>query len=80
MIQTSVFMMFQRRRQDYCENENKVCKTALISTKNKTVHNKTIITAAIVQVEVQQYLLLYSLNAMLLYLISYLCAYDNDNR
>ena len=80
MIQTSVFMMFQRRRQEDCENENKNCKTELISSKNKTVHDKTTITPAIVQLEVQQYLLLYSLNAMLLYLISYLCAYDNYNR
>ena len=80
MIQTSVFMMFQRRRQENCENENKDCKTALISSKNKTVHDKTIITAAIVQLKVQQYLLLYLLKAMLLYLISYLCAYDNYNR
>ena len=77
MIQMSVFMMFRRRRQENCENENKNYKTALISLKNKTVHDKTIITAAIVQLKVQQNLLLYSLNAMLLYLISYLCAYDN---
>ena len=54
MIQTSVLMMFQRRRQEDCENENKDCKTAMISTKNKTVHDKTIITAAIVQLKVQQ--------------------------
>ena len=27
MIQTSVFMMFQRRRQEDCENENKNSKT-----------------------------------------------------
>ena len=46
----------------------------------KTVHEKIIITAAIVQLKVQHYLILYSLNAMLLYLISYLCAYDNYNR
>ena len=70
MIQTSVFMMFRRRRQENCENEKKISKTALISSKNKTVHDKTIITAAIVQLKVQQYLLLYSLKAMLLYLIS----------
>ena len=76
----SVLMMFQRQTQEYCENENKDCKTAMISTKNKTVHDKTIITAAIVQLKVQQYLLLYSLNAILLYLISFLCAYDNYNR
>ena len=73
-------MMFQRQKQEYCENENKDCKTAMISTKNKTVHDKTIITAAIVQLKVQQYLLLYSLNAILLYYILYLCAYDNDLR
>ena len=54
MIQTSVLMMFQRRRQEYCENENKNYKTALILSKNKTVHDKTIITAAIVQLKVQQ--------------------------
>ena len=70
LIQTSVLMMFQRQKQEYCENENKDCKTALISTMNKTVHDKTIITAAIIQLKVQQYLLLYSLNEMLLYLIS----------
>ena len=80
MIQTTVFMMFQRQRQEDCENENKNCKTALILSKNKTVHDKTIITAAIVQLKVQKYLLLYSLNTMLLYLISYLCAYENYNR
>ena len=67
-------MMFQRRKQEYCENENEDCKTAVILTKNKTVNDKTIITAAIVQLKVQQYLLLYSFNAMLLYLILYLCA------
>ena len=72
--------MFRRQRQENCENENKDYKTALILSKNKTVHDKTIITAAIVQLEVQQYFLLYLLNAMLLYLISYLCAYDNYNR
>ena len=80
MIQTSVLMVFQQRRQEYCENENKDCKTALISSKNKTVHDKAIITAVIVQLKVQQYLILYLLNAMLLYLILYLCAYDNYNR
>ena len=80
MIQMSVFMMFRQRRQENGEDENKNYKTALISSKNKIVHDKTIITAAIVQLEVKQYLLLYSLNAMLLYLISYLCAYDNYNR
>ena len=67
-------MMFRRHRQENCENENKNDKTALILSKNKTVHDKTIITAAIVQLEVQQYLLLYLLNAMVLYLILYLCA------
>ena len=71
-------MMFQRQKQEYCENENEDCKTAMISTKNKTVNDKTIITAAILQLIVQQYLPLYSLNAILLYFISYLCAYDND--
>ena len=72
--------MVQRRRQEGCENGNKNCKTALISSKNKTVHDKTIITTAIVQLVVQQYLLLYLLNAMLFYLILYLCAYDNYNQ
>ena len=80
MIQTSVFMMFRRQRLEHFDTEIKNYKTALIMSKNKTVHDKTIITAAIVQLEVQQYLLLYSLNAVLLYLISYLCAYDNYNR
>ena len=80
LIQTSVLMMFQQQKQDYCENENEDCKTAMISTKNKTVHDKTIITAAILQLIVQQYLLLYLLNAILLYFISYLCEYDNDVR
>ena len=60
-------MMFQRQKQEYCENENEDCKTAMISTNNKTVNDKTIITAAIVQLKVQQYLPLYSLNAILLY-------------
>ena len=73
-------MMFQRQKQEYCENKNEDCKTAMISTKNKTVNYKTIITAAIVQLKVQQYLLLYSLNAILLYFILYLCAYDTDLR
>ena len=73
-------MMFQRKKQEYCENENKDCKAAMISTKDKTVNDKTIITAAIVHLKVQQYLLLYSLNTILLYLISYLCAYDNELR
>ena len=40
MIQTNVFMMFRRQRQENCENENKNYKTALISSKNKTVHDK----------------------------------------
>ena len=78
LIQTSVLMMFQQQKQDNCENENEYCKTAMISTKNKTVNDKTIITAAILQLIVQQYLLLYLLNIILLYFISYLCAYDND--
>ena len=42
-------MMFQQQKQDYCENENEDCKTAMISTKNKIVNDKTIITAAILQ-------------------------------
>ena len=70
--------MFQRQKQEYCENENEDCKTAMILTKNKTVNNKKIILAAILQLKVQQYLLLYSLNTILLYFILYLCAYDND--
>ena len=80
MIQTSVFMMLRRQRQENCENENKNNKTSFISSKNKTGHDKTIITTTNVQLVVQQYLLLYSLKAMLLYLISYLCAYDHYNR
>ena len=60
-------MMFQQQKQDYCENENEDCKTAIISTKNKTVNDKTIITGAIIQLIVQQYLPLYSLKAILLY-------------
>ena len=54
--------MFQWQKQEYCENENEDCKTAMISMKNKAVNDKTIITAAILQLKVQQYLLLYSLN------------------
>ena len=72
--------MLQQQKQEYCENENEDCKTAMILTKNKTVNDKKIITAAILQLKVQKYLLLYSLNAILLYFISYLCAYDNDLR
>ena len=60
-------MMFQQQKQDNCENENEYCKNAMILTKNKTVNGKKIITAAILQLIVQQYLLLYSLNAILLY-------------
>ena len=60
-------MIFQQQKQDNCENENEYCKNTMISTKNKTVNDKTIITAAILQLIVQQYLLLYSLNAILLY-------------
>ena len=57
-------MMFQRQKQDNCENDNEDCKNAMISMKNKTVNGKTIITAAILKLIVQQYLLLYSLNAI----------------
>ena len=60
-------MMFQQQKQDNCENENEDCKNTMLSTKNKTVNDKTIITAAILQLIVQQYLLLYSLNEILLY-------------
>ena len=60
-------MMFQQQKQDNCENENEYCKNAMILTKNKTVNKKTIITDAIIQLIVQQYLLLYSLKAILLY-------------
>ena len=80
LIQTSVLMMFQQQKKDNYENENEDCKTAMISTKNKTVNDKTIIMATILQLIVQQYLLLYSLNTILLHFISYLCAYDNDLR
>ena len=54
LIQTSVLIMFQQQKQDNCENENEDCKTAMILTKNKTVNDKTIITAAILQLIVQQ--------------------------
>ena len=60
-------MMFQQQKQDNCENDNEYCKNAMISTKNKTVNDKTIITAEILQLIVKQYLLLYSLNVILLY-------------
>ena len=60
-------MMFLKQEQENCENENEYYKNAMISTKNKTVNDKTIITAAILQLIMQQYLLLYSLNAILLY-------------
>ena len=40
-------MIFQQQKQEYCENENEDCKTAMILMKNKTVNDKTIITAAI---------------------------------
>ena len=60
-------MMFQQQKQDNCENENEYCKNAMVSTKNKTVNDKTIITDAIIQLIVQQYLPLYLLNAILLY-------------
>ena len=63
----SVLMMFQQQKQDNCENENEDCKTTMISTKNKTVNDKTIIMDANIQLIVQQYLPLYSLNAILLY-------------
>ena len=64
LIQASVVMMFQQQKQDNCENENEDCKTAMIWTKNNTVNDKTIITAAILQLIVQQYLPLYSSNAI----------------
>ena len=60
-------MMFQQQKQDNCENDNEYCKNAMISTKNKTVNDKTIIMNTIIQLIVQQYLPLYSLNAILLY-------------
>ena len=60
-------MMFPQQEQENCENENEYCKNAMISTKNSTVEEKTIITDAIIQLIVQQYLPLYSLNAILLY-------------
>ena len=59
--------MFQQQKQDNCENKNEYCKNAMISTKNKTVKDKTIITDAIIQLIVQQYLPLYLLNTILLY-------------
>ena len=42
-------MMSQQQKQDNGENENEDCKTAMISTKNKKINDKTIITAAIVK-------------------------------
>ena len=58
--------MFPQQEQENCENENEYCKNAMISTKNRTVKDKTIITDAIIKLIVQQYLTLYSLNAILL--------------
>ena len=60
-------MMFPEQEQENCENENEYCKNAMISTKNSTAKDKTIITDAIIQLIVQQNLPLYSLNAILLY-------------
>ena len=60
-------MMFQQKKKDNCENENEDCKNAMILTKNKIINDKTIITATILQLIVQQYLLLYLLNTILLY-------------
>ena len=60
-------MMFPQQEQEYFENENEYCKNAMISTKNKTVNDKKIITDAIIQLRVKQYLPLYLLNTILLY-------------
>ena len=60
-------MMFPKQEQENFENENEYRKNAMISTKNSTVIDKTIITDAIILLIVQQYLPLYSLNAILLY-------------
>ena len=49
-------MMFPQKEQENCENENEYCKNAMISTKNSTVKDKTIITDAIIRLIVQQYL------------------------
>ena len=57
-------MMFPKQEQENCENENEYCKNAMISTKNSTVIDKTIITDAIIQLIVQEYLPLYLLNAI----------------
>ena len=67
LIQTSVLMWFPQLEQENCENENEYCKNEMILTKNSTVIDKRIITDAIIQLIVQQYLPLYSLNAILLY-------------
>ena len=47
-------MMFQQQKQDICENENEYCKNAMISKKNSTVKDNTIITDAIIQLIVQE--------------------------
>ena len=60
-------MMFPQQEQENFSNENEHCKNAMISTKKSTVKYKTIITDAIIKLIVQQYLPLYSLNAILLY-------------
>ena len=69
LIQTSVLIMLPKQEQENCENENEYCKNAMILTKNSTVKDKTIITDAIIKLIVQQYLPLYSLNAILLFLL-----------
>ena len=60
-------MMSQQQKQDNCENENEYCKNAMISMNISTVIDKRIFADAIIQLIVQQYLLLYSLNAIILY-------------
>ena len=68
-------MKFPQQEQEYCEYESEYCKNSIISTKKSTVKDKTIFTDAIIQLIVQQYLPLYSLNAILLYC----CKIKEDN-
>ena len=58
--------MFPQQEQENCENENEYFKNAMISTKNSKFKDKTILTDAIIKIILQQYLPLYSLNAILL--------------
>ena len=42
-------MMFPQQEQENWENENEYCKNAMVSTKNSTVKDKTIIMYAIIK-------------------------------